>query len=390
MGRHSVIVDPAEPFGEGDLNLGYRLYLLKPKRIAFPAARFLPASVAARNELALQGIHFLEVDVVPGEAAPSIDYEIFVPEASGEERFEDRHCETQRVLWLREPDKRAANQQALDDGKGEELERLVWQFYCEQMNYAGEILISQDGETLAIEDRKIEELIIFDDHGRHFTQVCALAAANASILRSPVSYYEVFRSQSGTASFIERVKQDRNKSGKTWARTGEVWQSRLQEAANVRLLVLDERIQRAAALDGEGELFAKMRIYVPVKERIDLDDPSVGDEVKREQKKKAMEAWIEEQLKESGVCFILLHLGIIERMHGSEPEHVRQFYDDWTARWGDKATLIITLSGRGQPSTLPENSYFIPYDCVEEYLLRNRSKLNLDKSHILHEQERQS
>jgi hypothetical protein len=90
--------------------------------------------------------------------------------------------------------------------------------------------------------------------------------------------------------------------------------------------------------------------------------------------------------KEDNIDFLVIHLGIIEKLISSyngekrtsydkeKPEKVGQFIQEVLCNNNLRYDNIIVISGRGKPHNLPENIRFLNYSIAAQYLIDRRCK----------------
>jgi hypothetical protein len=120
---------------------------------------------------------------------------------------------------------------------------------------------------------------------------------------------------------------------------------KLFEAAVTRVLVLDERIQRAAKSHylniPQKEIFQRTNVIIP--DCLPLDADNYTAELSA-----SICRFVNDHILECG--FLLVHYSILERMYGSSKQEINARLIEWS-----KAARIVVTSGRGTPSELPTN-----------------------------------
>lgn len=172
-------------------------------------------------------------------------------------------------------------------------------------------------------------------------------------------YYESYGSSSLTSNLILQKKY-----------------SILQESVCTKILIVDERIQDYVFNEKDNntkiplsEIFEGMNISVPSPKEFDL----------RIVQENLLDS-IDKAYKLDDYHYIVIHMTIIEKnFRKTDKKALSSHITEEMNRYKGKVTLVIT-SGRGRPSNLPEDSFFIPYSTIQNYCLYSRSKAGLVKS----------
>ena len=267
----------------------------------------------------------------------------------------------------------------LKDGKNQvEIEAFLWQTWSETLWYRqypncegvvrfgkrkGEI--DDCCEPINPSSEKVSEkkYIFFDCHGEN-----QLYKDDDKII-----YYEPFGSTSPSGRlFTESEKYTQELKRKI--------SYGLVDAALTKVVVIDERIQRYAYknnIHDNAHVFEKMNIFVPDINTFDLNEQSYRY---GQNELDLLVSWIDGQIQLNNTCiednvFLVVHLGVIEKLVGTDAKKI----EEWISRYSKKQVSVVITSGRGKPTNIPENTLFLNYSLVSQYLLENRSKYHLAK-----------
>ena len=247
--------------------------------------------------------------------------------------------------------------------------------YLERKGLPGdlEVVFRQDepGQDERIRNTPPEKLVLYDYHG---SCLDPLIFPNDSPVSDPARllYYEagfrpprmLFESLPQLPDYaIDRIMLE------------------FLEAACTRILLLDERIQwEAFHRDSRirncpaklWEELAWMNVILPDPEEIDLYRDHFGEE-----ESATIYGWIEDQLlKGPKVDFVVIHLGIIEKLEGTLPDDLTTFCRGRIQAF-DPRPEIVLISGRGKPHFVPKDILFLNYSNVAKFLLEEKSKYHL-------------
>lgn len=155
----------------------------------------------------------------------------------------------------------------------------------------------------------------------------------------------------------------------------EILKIQFLEAAITRVLVIDERIQRSVISFDEDnkkqqdishfDRLEKMLIHIPNPSK---NEPSLLSI----HKLSLIEEWLNSMLeKDFKVDFIIIHLGLLESLLGSDMKTI--------ARWvkkvitsKDKRPEVILTSGRGKPYQFPDSILFQSSTNISEYIVEGK------------------
>lgn len=195
-------------------------------------------------------------------------------------------------------------------------------------------------------------------------------------------YYEPYSTQSATG----KLKKDYDHASNE---IKDILKYEMNLAAKMEIAVLDERIQSEACkinintsngtdlMKGEKyQILEGMKILIPdERNEFNLNANSFLEGEKEEDKiSNKIKEWINAKMKHCN--YVLVHQGIIEKLLGStDIEKIETFVRSFE---GEKAKLII-ISGRGKPSNLPKDVFYLPFSLVNQYIISYRSKIYLYK-----------
>lgn len=154
---------------------------------------------------------------------------------------------------------------------------------------------------------------------------------------------------------------------------------KLVEAYFNKVIVIDERIQRAAesiypAKDGQGvkeaEIFSCINVLIPEKEKIDLAKEHFSNDDKN-----AIIAYIDDIEK---VEFLVIHYGILERIYNNDTnrtEAINKQLNNWV-----RTTRVIVTSGRGRQTLehLPLSVNYLNISSLLYAFVENRNKYSIN------------
>lgn len=229
----------------------------------------------------------------------------------------------------------------------------------------------------------LPELILFDYHGHALFRDQLLSPEQLNALL----YYECFPTLSPTRLILESMgaapqllnPQAMDTSEPEFPHRLERLKLEIIEAALTRVIVLDERIQEAVAIQEPTfsipnsdyvDQLAWMNIIVPRKSDVNLIDELYD--------KTELKRWLKAQLQAHKTDFLVIHFGIIEKLFGTGKAAVKLFIEKEVKSLDDRVEVVIT-SGRGKPNNISEQALFLHFSNVSKYLLNHRSKFHLVK-----------
>ena len=78
---------------------------------------------------------------------------------------------------------------------------------------------------------------------------------------------------------------------------------------------------------------------------------------------------------------LIIHQGILEKLLGSDKDEIGKFINELK----DKIPFIVITSGRGSPSTLPEDGKLLAFSNIESFLLKTYPEkflLEIGRAHV--------
>mgnify|MGYP000169787875 CR=1 FL=1 len=345
-------------------NLGHELYFLKPK-LACIVMNDIPACINNVAEMESRGIHLVKKgDLSDLEGLLKFgDLKII-----GKKRHEVSHkylILEQGVLV--EGEKVTSNQIVFelsrdgicklcegDDVELEILKEILPDGVCDMVCY------TNVDKSIRDEDCK---KIIFHDHPGACFDVPEVADA---------LYYEPYGSSSPTQKIVNDCLALRENDS--------ALKYELHLAATLNVGILDERIQAEVCRDDKvNKTLERMNIHIPGDKEMDLNRNDFH-EVKSGGKRTIAIAgkihdWVETEKQKND--YIIVHQGIIEKtVGGTDIEKIEAFIESFYKGGETNAELVI-ISGRGKPSNLPENVFYLPFSLVNQYVITYRSKIYL-------------
>lgn len=258
--------------------------------------------------------------------------------------------------------------QVLKNGTKQEIEFFVWKSWFQQ-NIAEEKHICIDELKSDISDN----VVLYDSHGQYLKQ-------NIDFDTQQIFYYEAYSSQSYTTKAIEGYVKD------------SVRHYELQEAIHTKIAIVDERIQNAMAeKDNNLSAYSKiqllrwMGIEVPYKTKPGNGDFCMNLEAfvhNPTDLKLVLEDYIISLLKNDSTRFIVIHLTLFELICSCKSREgiTAKLRELKSYIKNDMEKSIVLTSGRGTPSNLPSNCYFMHFSILQNYVIYNRSKFSLVKA----------
>jgi len=227
------------------------------------------------------------------------------------------------------------------------------------------------GDIIDLKRTEVEmpNVVFFDNHGD-----CYDDAARG---RNMSAYYEPFSSTGSTSIVLQRLRQSEGKQG-------ELLNLKLIGSANCRVAIIDERIQEIAFNDSDqqvtevklADILEKMNIFLPpLKDHTDHNiffDLAYKD---AKQYEVPLSRWLAEKAS-SGLDFLVIHIGIIEKLAGTDQNSIARWLADTQRIIGGHVTIVV-VSGRGNPSNLPPGTRFVAYSNVARYVLEDHCKFQL-------------
>lgn len=239
--------------------------------------------------------------------------------------------------------------------------------------------------------------IIFDSHGEFYPKNnltehwVKVYEKNNPIrdLRDACFYYEKYDSISPLAYLIKEIEE-----GDLNRRT--IKCSEIFEMVSTSIGLLDERVETELKEHSNNEknygVFNRKKIYIPTQEdSLNLMEQDFLGKVSE----KRILTWIKKIYKKNNcqpLDFLIIHIGIIEKLSGSSNQHIKNFIQAIEQKAVEKDNQkqqeiaandeyyigkVVLTSGRGNPHNIPKGVPFIPYSAVSRFLFEQPSKHHL-------------
>lgn len=275
---------------------------------------------------------------------------------------------------------------AVVDLNKQSLMNRVWQVWQENKLKFHNISINNN----SLEAQSIELLINsyihkFDDNVNPFSIFLDWHGEDGIINKSNYDHYLAY--PSAVKSFIDSATQDRIFDTKINGLTVNVLFDKislaiLTDSFLTKILIIDERVQMAWEKDyhntgiKQQELYECGGLFSPIKENLDLSEQTYFEDYKT--KIINLITDIEKKGNLKGLDYIVIHLGVIEKMLISErkpkkKENVMDFIIELQDKLDSKTKIVIT-SGRGKPDNLPEQVPFVSFSTLSQYTIETPFK----------------
>lgn len=380
--------------------LGYRFYVRKPEKYVFVFKEDYFLEEKNKKALESYGISFLAVEEFKNSIRDGQVYShefIFLQEGAQDKLGELGECfykthndkqtnRKERVealsllperLMLIEKD---FAKKLIDSKDIEDFEKEVWEQWegekVEEIN-KNTTKVNQDiyrdniGETgNGFNYDECRQVVFFDHLNNYDTWKNLTAGVNTSLVTiEPLS--------SAAQRKLPEFKNNLNEYIRV-ARKSPICQ-KLVEAYFNKVIVIDERIQRAAesiypAKDGQGvkeaEIFNYINVLIPEKEKIDLAKEHFSNDDKN-----AIIAYIDNIKKAE---FLVIHYGILERIYNNDTnrtEAINKQLNKWV-----RTTRVIVTSGRGRQTLehLPLSVNYLNISSLLYAFVENRNKYSIN------------
>ena len=380
--------------------LGYRFYVRKPEKYVFVFKEDYFLEEKNKKALESYGISFLAVEEFKNSIREGQVYShefIFLQEGAQDKLGELGECfykthndkqtnRKERVealsllperLMLIEKD---FAKKLIDSKDIEDFEKEVWEQWegekVEEIN-KNTTKVNQDiyrdniGETgNGFNYDECRQVVFFDHLNNYDTWKNLTAGVNTSLVTiEPLS--------SAAQRKLPEFKNNLNEYIRV-ARKSPICQ-KLVEAYFNKVIVIDERIQRAAesiypAKDGQGvkeaEIFNYINVLIPEKEKIDLAKEHFSNDDKN-----AIIAYIDNIKKAE---FLVIHYGILERIYNNDTnrtEAINKQLNKWV-----RTTRVIVTSGRGRQTLehLPLSVNYLNISSLLYAFVEKRNKYSIN------------
>ena len=89
--------------------------------------------------------------------------------------------------------------------------------------------------------------------------------------------------------------------------------------------------------------------------------------------------WLDRILEHQNIDFLVLHIGLVEKMIGkTKVDEINNFIDRYI-RYKHPQVEIIFITGRGKPHKLPRGSLYVTYSTLAKYVAEEPSKYHLTR-----------
>ena len=394
-----------------DGNLGYELFVLKPKElfvldlgIVDKLKDGLELEYPKLNELKRQGVGVASSIKIAEEKAPSysillvknaekrdiesfrintdLPIRVLVSRDNTIEAFYGSHREKLSTSDVQEIYAHLSN--ALREGNGEaaatDARELWMKMMCREADT--QLWIAEDFKRTEWNVKGLSKLVTQADEPASGSQIVLYARHGFKNRNDSVVFYEPYSKGVDPASFLLE-----NPPKSAEAIRAVIYQ--LIEAGVLSIIVLDERVQEAADtiknsypndLDAGQQKpmvdwLELMRVHVPRKADLDLEN--------KELTKEQIEEWLTSM---KGKCtagckappLVVIHQGIVDTV-GLSDGRMAQTWIDGLKRKINISEVIIT-SGRGVPDNIPPQARFIPLSTLVLYAVERKSKFHLVKA----------
>ncbi len=355
--------------------LGYEIYLKKPREILIIDSSIAEVSRRWRN----RGIRKVSVEELGKRQSTNFTQAIVLMlEDCARERVEKEKIFPLRWIYLKDKVQREELRNRFSKSDPERFIAHIWGVWlnkildgkgCKKPELIKNLDNSHKKKSIL---QNIENVGLLYDH--HAGAARADKQGPALVDPAKFRFYEAFKSPSPIGRLLLEDPSSNENKYKTI-----VTDIQLIEAALMRILILDERIQREASGTtpsiriGNSSTIDQlkwMNIHMPVEEELNLSTAAYGERFKEQ-----LVTWLDQKLTEENTDFLVIHLGILEKLMQSDREKM----DAFISKFQRNDLEIICISGRGRPPYLPIGTTFLNYSNLVDYLLENRSKYHLCK-----------
>ena len=143
----------------------------------------------------------------------------------------------------------------------------------------------------------------------------------------------------------------------------------LLENSMLRTLIIDERVSQFLQKDENMKVnFNYAQIIVPDVVSISNDDKEIPlIQNLSNEKYHNINKIILDEISSSNYEVLIIHQGVLEKLLGSDKNMIGEFLNQVK----EKIPFIIVTSGRGAPSTLPDNAKLLAFSNLESFLLKS-------------------
>jgi hypothetical protein len=363
-------------------NLGYRLYLLRPKNVLIIGKM---DNLDNKEKLSERGIEIKSLEEVEEKMKEEKAIRHQFLAYCSDEDIEESICQHQYSWPLRRI--------CLDDelkaklhNNPNEFVLTLWSKWLKEISKEAttglELLVTlgrRQWETInnvsllytydKLKSRN-KRYILYDIKYTHMLPNSAKDDAKKiikeAIYKNKLIFWEPLRAWSAVMPYMEFPPSDENMK--------KILALRLMEAGLVSVAILDERIQEESVHDLKGSDFDAnqvlqwMKVKMPKKGVLDLDEPNLD--------KKELQKWIRNKCK--GIFFLVMHQGILDKIGLQEQEASEEWIEE--IKKNNRIKQVIITSGRGTPFNIPQNTRFIKFSELQRWTVETRSKFHLVQS----------
>ncbi len=188
-------------------------------------------------------------------------------------------------------------------------------------------------------------------------------------------YFEQYNTCSLLTPLLKQIEDD------------SIMRSRFAESISANIAIIDERLQDLTKHEFNNveysnnrklkrqEVLEKSKIYILPEKYANLNSSKFTTLIKAN-----IKDWILKRAKESD--FLVIHLGILEKLcdtacvDDNEKKKIIKEYINKIQELKPELNIIL-ISGRGKPNILPEETLFLHYSLISQYILENGSKFHL-------------
>ncbi len=363
---------------ETEFSLGYKLYISKPKEIlvvTYDESKFNIKDCKDRKEYAKAGIAVITIDDF-GNIDKIYNHQILYSLVNSDELGKIIACK-QAMLPKRIVN---SNVHISLDTVDKFIDSLWEQYVLEHFLTTGKEYYFEYKELKKVIKNDVSKInisttcptidntikVYLDDHSKEWNKYKDIEN----------TYYDMGCSHHKIAKFksnILRAKTEKNLK----------LVCEYIEVINTKIVLLDERIQqnitnenRVYSFDGVDtplvEYFEKQKLFIPKNSDCDLNAVSFGILAESDYKNGdtisgAIYRYINGYL--TGINqpdFVIMHLGILEKMLPSGKDKNQKDIDDMITRlFSDNRKHLVVTSGRGKPNNLPDDIPFVPLALVQ-------------------------
>jgi len=228
------------------------------------------------------------------------------------------------------------------------------------------ILLLSPEQLIDFKNNEHKKIALFDLHGdilQHFP-----------FLEPQLFFYEAYSANSSIGKILGHIK------GET-----ELNQKRIKyeliEAALTQVVILDERVQQILYGNGEAlngvNLFQTLKnanVFIP-----EVNELSLFKKTFETKDLEILRYWLDQIFITQNIDFIVLHIGLVEKMIGkTKAGEIDQFVDKFI-RTRHPTVEVVFITGRGKPHKLPEKSLYVTYSTLAKYVVEEPSKYHLTR-----------